>query len=148
MKPEETIDFHIKYTWQSIVKMYNEVAKPFEMSMASGHVLLNIDIENGTPSSSLGPQMGMEATSLSRVIKNLEDKGWIQRRKNPLDGRGSLVFLTPSGLEKRKQAREAVIHFNQVVKNHLGENRLRNLLSELQEVQTLITTQNIYQDVL
>jgi DNA-binding MarR family transcriptional regulator len=148
MKPEETIDFHIKYTWQAIVRMYNEVAKPFEMSMASGHVLLNIDIENGTPSTALGPRMGMEATSLSRVIKNLEDKGWIERRKNPQDGRGALVFLTKSGLAKRQQARDAVIHFNTVLKQYLGEDQLKQLLISLQAVNELISTQNIYQDVL
>ena len=33
-------------------------------------LLLSIDPEKGTPSTSLGPKMGMEATSLSRTLKN------------------------------------------------------------------------------
>ena len=74
MKPEETVDFHIKRTWQSIAKMYNEVAAGYGATMATGYVLLNIDKELGTPSTALGPKMGMEATSLSRILKSMEEK--------------------------------------------------------------------------
>ena len=42
-------------------------------SMALCMVLLNIDIYEGTPSTQLGPNMGMEATSLSRYLIKLED---------------------------------------------------------------------------
>ena len=35
---------------------------------------LSIDPKKGTPSTSLGPKMGMEATSLSRTLKSLEEK--------------------------------------------------------------------------
>ena len=45
--------------------------------MATGFALLSIDPEKGTPSTSLGPKMGMEATSLSRTLKTMEEKGLI-----------------------------------------------------------------------
>ena len=85
MRPEETIDFHVKYTWQNISKMYNEWASGFGGTMAVGFILLNIDIENGTPSTALGPKMGMESTSLSRILKNMEEKELIYRKPNPND---------------------------------------------------------------
>jgi DNA-binding MarR family transcriptional regulator len=37
--------------------------------------------------------MGMEATSLTRTLKSMEEKGLI-RKKNPDDGRGVLIYLT------------------------------------------------------
>lgn len=112
MKQEETFDFHIKRTWQAIAKMYNEVASGYGVTMATGYVLLNIDQENGTPSTALGPKMGMEATSLSRILKGMEEKGLIERKPNPADGRGVLVYLTDFGIEKRQDAKQAVIGFN------------------------------------
>ncbi|MCR9153188.1 MAG: MarR family winged helix-turn-helix transcriptional regulator [Croceimicrobium sp.] len=112
MKPEETVDFHIKRTWQSIAKMYNEVAAGYGATMATGYVLLSIDKEKGTPSTALGPKMGMEATSLSRILKSMEEKALIERKPNPNDGRSVLVFLTPFGIEKREDAKAAVINFN------------------------------------
>ena len=51
--------------------------------MATGFTLLSIDPEKGTPSTALGPKMGMEATSLSRILKTMEEKGLITRKPNP-----------------------------------------------------------------
>ena len=68
MKPEESIDFHIRWSWYNISRMYNMVASKFGGSMAIGYVLLNIDKE-GTPSTKLAPKMGMEPRSLTRMIK-------------------------------------------------------------------------------
>ncbi len=80
---EKTIDYVLRATWISISKMYNEEASKEGSTMATGFALLSIDPENGTPSTSLGPKMGMEATSLSRTLKTMEDKGLITRKKNP-----------------------------------------------------------------
>jgi DNA-binding MarR family transcriptional regulator len=44
--------------------------------------------------------MGMEATSLTRTLKSMEEKGLIIRKKNPDDGRGVLIYLTELGKEK------------------------------------------------
>ena len=115
MKPEETVDFHFRYTWQAISKMYNDIAAQFGGTMATGFALLNIDLEHGTPSTALGPRMGMEATSLSRLLKSMEEKELIVRRPNPTDGRGVLIFLTDLGREKREDARKAVLQFNHTV---------------------------------
>ena len=115
MKPEETVDFHFRYTWQAISKMYNDIAAQFGGTMATGFALLNIDHEHGTPSTALGPRMGMEATSLSRLLKSMEEKKLIVRKPNPADGRGVLLFLTELGREKREDARRAVRQFNHTV---------------------------------
>ncbi|MCH8555145.1 MAG: MarR family transcriptional regulator [Schleiferiaceae bacterium] len=148
MKPEETVDYHIKATWQAITKMYNEVAIPHELTMATGYVLLNIDIEKGSSSTSLGPKMGIESTSLSRILKSLEAKGWIKRERNPTDGRGMLVFLTKKGLEKRAQAREAVLHFNQTIFSTVATAELATFFKVINQINELITAKKIYQDTL
>ncbi len=145
MKSEETIDFHIKRTWQSIAKMYNEEAAKYEATMATGYVLLNIDIEQGTPSTALGPKMGMEATSLSRILKNMEERGLIERRRNPADGRSVLVYLTDFGKEKRLDAKEAVVQFNKVVFANVDEDKLAAFFEVINQVNDLITNRKIYQ---
>lgn len=144
MKPEETVDFHIKRTWQSIAKMYNEEAAKYEATMATGYVLLNIDIEEGTPSTALGPKMGMEATSLSRILKSMEERGLIERRRNPVDGRSVLVYLTDFGKEKRADAKEAVVTFNKAVFSSIPEQKLDIFFEVINKVNELITNRKIY----
>ena len=100
---EVTIDYALRATWQAVARMYNEEAKHFGATMAVGFTLLSIDPKTGTPSTALGPKMGMEPTSLSRILKSMEGKGLIERRPNPEDGRSVLIHLTDFGLEKRRR---------------------------------------------
>ena len=144
MRPEQTIDFHIKYTWQNITKMYNAVAARFGGSMAVGYILLNIDLENGTPSTALGPKMGMEATSLSRILKNMEEKGLIYRKPNPQDGRGVFICLTPFGIEKREDAKDAVLTFNQSMYANIAEEDLGAFFRVMSTINELIDKKEIY----
>ncbi len=146
MKPEETVDFHLKRTWQSIARMYNEEAAKYGATMATGYVLLSIDPETGTPSTSLGPKMGMEATSLSRILKNMEGQGLIERKPNPVDGRSVLVFLTDFGKEKRADARQAVVKFNEAVFEEVDKQKLRIFFEVVNKINDLATNRKIYQN--
>jgi len=139
-----TIDYALRATWQSVAKMYNEEAKHFGTTMAVGFTLLSIDPKTGTPSTSLGPKMGMEATSLSRILKSMEEKGLIIRRPNPDDGRGVLIHLTPFGLEKREDSKDVVLRFNDVVKQNVNEGKLNNFFEVMQTINNLITEKKIY----
>jgi DNA-binding MarR family transcriptional regulator len=95
----KTIDAALRSTWNAVSKMYNREASKFDSTMATGFALLNIELE-GTPSTSLGPKLGMESTSLSRLLNSMEKKSLIKRVANPADGRGVLILLTPFGKKK------------------------------------------------
>ena len=138
MKPEETIDFNLRWTWLNIARYYNDAAAEYGSSMSVGMVLLNIDVENGTPSTRLGPKMGMEPTSLSRTIKNMEDEGFIVRKSDDSDGRKSIVHLTPLGLEKRDVAKQVVLDFNETVRKKLKESDIQIFLKVLNTVNKTI----------
>ena len=84
MQPEEIIDFHIRHSWHKISRMYNQIAAKYDLTMSMGFILLIIDKE-GTPSTQLGPRMGMEPTSLSRTLKTMEDKNLIYRQTDDID---------------------------------------------------------------
>lgn len=139
-----TIDYMIRATWQAVARMYNEEAKLFNSTMAVGFTLLSIDPKTGTPSTALGPKMGMEATSLSRILKSMEEKGLIERRPNPQDGRGVLIYLTDFGLEKRKDSKDVVLRFNEVVKNNLTEEQLNSFFEVMETINRLIGERKIY----
>ena len=139
-----TIDYALRATWQAVARMYNEEAKNFETTMAIGFTLLSIDPKTGTPSTALGPKMGMEATSLSRILKSMEEKGLIKRKPNPSDGRGVLIHLTDFGLEKRKDSKDVVLRFNEVVKQHVSDEKLNNFFEVTETINKLIADKSIY----
>ena len=144
MQKELTIDHVLRATWQAVAKMYNEQAVKHDSTMAMAFVLLNIDVENGTASTALGPKMGMESTSLSRILKSMEDKGAIYREKNPNDGRGVLIKLTPFGIEKREISKAHVIQFNKAVKTNISDKKITHFFEVTTLINKLINDKKIF----
>jgi|TARA_Y100000389_G_scaffold204579_1_gene258117 DNA-binding MarR family transcriptional regulator len=120
-----TIEYALRTTWQLITNMYNEKAMEYDSTMTMGFILLSIDPE-GTPSTALGPKMGMEPTSLSRILNTMEERGYIERRPNPNDGRGVLIYLTEQGKEKRDLSKKTVLEFNNSILNHVDEVKMKH----------------------
>jgi len=141
---EKTIDYVLRTTWLAVTKMYNEEAAKFDSTMATAFTLLSIDPEIGTPSTSLGPKMGMEATSLSRILKSMEEKGLIERKPNPEDGRGVLIYLTNFGREKREYSRDRVLVFNETIKENISEDKLNHFYEVAELINEMISNKGIY----
>ena len=119
----ETFDSVLRSTWQLVSKMYNKEANKFDSTMATGFALLSIDAE-GTPSTTLGPKMGMEPTSLSRLLSTMEERKLIYRTQNPKDGRSVLIHLTLFGKEKRDDSKAVVLHFNKKIEESLSTEKI------------------------
>ena len=127
-----------------VTKMYNEEAGKKGSTMATGFALISIDPEEGTPSTSLGPKMGIEATSLSRTLKSMEEKGLIVRKPNPLDRRGVLIHLTPFGVEMTEFSKTVVLGFDEAVKNTVNPEDLKAFKKVTNTILELINSKKIY----
>lgn len=93
------------------------------MTMSYGFILMMVEKE-GTPSTQLGPKMGMEATSLSRTINAMEVDGLIRRSSSEKDKRITLVFLTELGVQKRKMVKQFILEFNKKLTSKLKKKDL------------------------
>ncbi|SHF72497.1 DNA-binding transcriptional regulator, MarR family [Flavobacterium segetis] len=141
---DKTIDYILRATWQAVSRMYNEEASKYGATMATGFALLSMDKEKGTPSTALGPKMGMEATSLTRTLKSMEEKGLIVRKKNPEDGRGVLIYLTEFGKEKRELSKNTVLRFNESIKQNVSEEKFQHFVEVAEIINELILDKNIF----
>lgn len=137
MKQTIAIDAQIKSTWHNMFKMYNQVAAKYGTTQATGLVLLSIDRE-GTPSTSIAPMLGLEATSMSRIIKNLEENNLIFKKKDKKDKRVVRLFLTPEGVEKRKIARQVVSGFNDMIIKEIPQTKLSIFFEVMNDVNRVI----------
>lgn len=140
----ETIDYLLRSAWTAIAKMYGEEAGKKGSTMATGFALLSIDPEEGTPSTSLGPKMGMEATSLSRTLKIMEEKNLIIRKPNPNDGRSVLIYLTDFGKEMRDYSKSVVLTFDHKVREKIGEQDLKTFTHVVKAITDLVNSNKVY----
>ena len=112
MKPEETIDYHVRAVWYGIFRMYNQIGLEHDITTSLGFVLLNIHSEEGTPATKIAPLMGMESRSLTRMLKSMEGKGLIYKKKDEHDRRSVRIFLTEEGKRRKEISRKTVRGFN------------------------------------
>ena len=136
----------LRTTWLAVKKMYNEEALNYESTMATGFTLLSIDPEKGTPSTSLGPLMGIGVNSLSRILSSMELEGLIQRKPNPDDGRGVLVYLTKFGLESREKARNRVLKFNDTIAKNISKEKINVFYEVTELINNLIDNKQIFKE--
>lgn len=139
MKPEETVDFHIRWAWLKIAKMYNQAGLPHGLTQSTGFVLLNINPKEGTPSTQLGPMMGMEPTSLTRTLKSMETKGWIAKRQDKVDRRVFHVHLTEEGTRLRNITRDTVVDFNKKLLSHIDEDTFEKFKEVIKVIEKYTT---------
>jgi MarR family transcriptional regulator, organic hydroperoxide resistance regulator len=127
--------------------MYNQQAGKHHITMSMGFVLLNINSDEGTPATKIAPLMGLEARSLTRLLKSMEEKGLIRREPDPTDKRLVRILLTSEGKEKKEKSKETVIRFNDVVKQQINSDKLDVFFEVLQEINRIIEKNNIYEKI-
>ena len=144
LKREETIDHHIKTCWHAIARMYNQQAVKHDITTSIGFVLLNINSQEGTPATKIAPLMGLESRSLTRMLKGMEEKGFITKKKDKTDKRSVRIYLTAKGKQKKEVARETVLRFNHVMRDLIPEDKLQVFFEVIMEVSKTIESNAIY----
>jgi len=140
MRREETVDHNIKAAWHAISRMYNQQASKHDITTSIGFVLLNIHSDQGTPATKIAPLMGLEARSLTRMLKTMEEKKLIYREPDPLDKRSVRIFLTDLGKRKKEVSRETVLLFNNKVRELVPETKLKIFFEVMGEINQLASS--------
>lgn len=146
LKREETIDFNIKAAWHAIARMYNQQALKYGGTMSVGFALLNIHSE-GTPATKIGPMMGLETRSLTRLLKSMEEKGLIYRETDKIDKRSVRIYLTKAGKKNKEKARETVLRFNEAIREQIEAKKLNVFFEVVQGINKMIERNSIYETV-
>ncbi len=111
MNIEQTVDFHLRSTLFAMRRMYNLLALENGITQGIGYALVNIGKE-GVPATKIAPMMGMTSSSLSRLLKKMEDDGLIYRKPEKEDRRVVRIFLTQKGIKLKNEIKDVVINFN------------------------------------
>lgn len=130
----ENVDLILKSTWLAVSKMYSEMAQEYDSTAVQALTLLKIDPKEGTRSTNLGPKMAIEPTSLTRIIKLLEDNGYIYKEKTTTDKREVIIKLTEKGLNSRNMSKEVVVNFNKKVMEKISPDKLETFKQVMSQI--------------
>jgi DNA-binding MarR family transcriptional regulator len=96
----------ISMTAQVMRSFADQWLKKYDLTLEQLKILKTMDVEDGQTQSSLCLVTRKSAANITRLLDRLENKNYVERRKNPEDRRASLVFLTPEGLRIREKVRD------------------------------------------
>lgn len=128
------VTYQLRSSWLAVSKLYNELAKEYDSTLAMAFVLLAIDDQAGTPVTKIAPRIGMEPNSLSRLLNSLEEKGAIFRQHDTIDQRKVFVCLTEQGKEYRKIAIVTVFELEKELTAHLKPEQLATFFEVINQV--------------
>ena len=112
----------IRSSWIELFKLYNDQAAEKGVSLSMAFVLLTINEKFGTPVTKIAPRMSMEPNSLSRILKAMEKKGAIYKRKDKSDKRKVYICLTEYGIELRDLAAQRLFSFEKAIHDKVNKN--------------------------
>jgi DNA-binding MarR family transcriptional regulator len=107
---------------QILLSRADSALRPFELTFARYEVLmlLSFSRRGSIPLGKIGERLQVNAASVTNAVDRLQSQGLVTKSQNPLDGRGTLAALTPSG---RRLARRATAVMNAEVFSDLGLNK-------------------------
>ena len=107
------------------------IGKFKELSKNQPMVIKIIGMEGEIMPSTIGKYTGMEKSSLTRMVDDLEKKGIVFRKTDPEDRRKVLVSLTDKGLE-------CYNYFNEIADELLGLVDEKDLEDYVQSLETMV----------
>jgi MarR family transcriptional regulator, organic hydroperoxide resistance regulator len=128
------VTYQLRSSWLAVSKLYNELAKEYDSTLAMAFVLLAIDDQAGTPVTKIAPRIGMEPNSLSRLLNSLEARGAIYRQNDTIDQRKVYVCLTELGKEYRKIAVITVFELEKELTANLTQEQLSTFFEVMNQV--------------
>jgi DNA-binding MarR family transcriptional regulator len=75
---------------------------------AAFHPLFECIDDEGTRLTELAARADMTHQSMGEIVVSLEQRGYVERRPDPADGRARLVCLTPAGRKLRRVGTEKI----------------------------------------
>lgn len=84
-------------------RRFRELLAKYDLTPSQWGILCSLWKQDGQPTLQLGRQIDLLPGTLTGVIRNLEQHGWVTRSKDETDARVARIWLTSKGkrLERR-----------------------------------------------
>jgi DNA-binding MarR family transcriptional regulator len=130
----------LKNTWQKLSRYYNQRLAEYDLTVPKALLLLEITPDSGKNPKALVKELVVENSSMTGLLDRLERQGLIERRPDPNDRRGVLIFLTQRGAVARETIKTLVEELDQKIHEVVAKDDIKTL----RRVMTVISKQIDY----
>ena len=98
--------------------------------------------EQGVLASDIAKRLRITAPAVSKMLRSMEEKGYVERRVNEKDRRNTRVSITPDGKEAEQQVRRQMQEFITGVIERLGEDRTKEMILLMNQYTEIMQEEN------
>ena len=91
--------------------------------------------DNGIEMSELAWTLGLDNSTVTRLVIRLEKKNWVERKQSPRDQRAIEVFLTDKGALIQHDIEKEIDNIGEKIKSEVEKNQNESLLQSLSSFQ-------------
>jgi homoprotocatechuate degradation regulator HpaR len=123
---------------ESVVAPMRPKLREFNITEPQWRVIRVLNDRGATDATSLAEVCLLHAPSVTRILKDLEERKLVVREPDANDGRRALVALTPAGRDIVKVISRDVLRIMRAYSERFGAERLERLITELRALSAAI----------
>jgi DNA-binding MarR family transcriptional regulator len=113
---------------------FAELLRPLELRPKQFAIMNLVDLADGPSQQQVGAAMELDPSGLIGTIDELEERGWLERRRSSSDRRRHSLFLTATGSDKLAEGRWAARRRAEELTSPLSERERGTLLNLLKKL--------------
>jgi DNA-binding MarR family transcriptional regulator len=115
-------------------RRFGELLAPLGLEQRQAGLLIGLAAHEGASQQALGELMGLNATRMVFLVDELEQRGLVERRRNPADRRSHALYLTDRGRDTLRRTQQAVAAHERSLGASLTEAERGQLVGLLRQV--------------
>ncbi len=96
-----------------------QILGQYDIITSQYRLLMNLNLNSGQRLTTLSERLLLSKSTITRIVNQLETKGWVKRIADPEDRRAQRVVLTHCGDDQRAAIEEAHLHSLEHRSRHL-----------------------------
>jgi DNA-binding MarR family transcriptional regulator len=113
---------------------YGQVLAPLGLEQRHAGMLFQLAANEGKSQQALGEMLGLNATRMVFLVDELEQRGLVERRRNPADRRSHALYLTGQGRSTLRRIQQVTEGHERQVGTSLTEAERRQLAGLLRRL--------------
>lgn len=130
----EGLAWHVSLAGRALSARIQDRLSEYGLGRGEYRVLFALYDEEGLTQSDLAARHHLDKSVVARVARQLEGKGYVDRRPDPEDRRRKRLFLTPEAEGLREDIREVKDAVNAEMTRELDETEVETLVAGLESV--------------
>ncbi len=136
-QPQGCTNFKLRQLLRSVSRLYDAQLAQADLKSSQYSLLSHVLAFGPITPSELAARMGMDASTLTRNVRPLIDKGWVAQTAGA-DARSRSIAITPAGREKHAEARQHWKRAQQSIERLLGAGEVAALHRTIDAAQALL----------